>query len=194
MKYIPIALLITILLIPAVILLNLQKEIGLKQENEGKVIFFYGHKDFKSSFVSPKANLKSIVLKLKNISIRNSKPVKFSLLDKLDIIRQIDISGSNIPDGDIVRFTFEEIKNSKNKKYTIILSSPESTENEELGIHTDTLDNPVIITYHVPTSKLELILNVYKNFVIKIGIDKIFIAMWIILFSVICFLLKSIRF
>ena len=93
MKYIPVVLLIIILIIPAVTLLNLRKEIGLKQTDEGKVLFFSGSDEFKFSFISPKKNLNSVVLKLKNITIRssvgrNSKPIYFKLLENQGIIRQ----------------------------------------------------------------------------------------------------------
>lgn len=183
---------IIILIIPTVTLLSLRKEIGLKQTNEGKVIFFSGNEEFKFSFISPKKNLNSVVLKLKNISIRNSKPVYFNLLKDQETVRQIKINGSNIGDSDMVRFAFAEIKNSKNIKYTVVLNSPETEENEALGIHTDTFNYPVIITYHIPTSRLQLMSDVYKNFVDKILADKIFATTWLILFGSIAFIIKSV--
>ena len=192
MKYIPVIFLIIILILPAITLLGLRKEIGLNQTTEGEILFFYGVNDYRFTFLSPKENLSSIVLKLKNISIRNSKPVSFSLLENQEVIRQLHINGSNIGDPDVVRFAFAEIKNSKNVKYSVILSSPETEKNEALGIHTNTLNNPVIITYHIPTSRLQLISGVYKNFVDKILADKIFFITWIILFDSIVFIIKSI--
>lgn len=192
MKYIPVILLIIILIIPAITLLSLRKEIGLKQTTEGKVLFFYGSQDYRFSFVSLKENLNSIVLKLKNISIRNSKPVYFNLLQNHKSVRQLQLNGSNIGDGDMVRFAFAEIKNSKNILYTVVLSSPETEKIQALGIHTDTSDNPVIITYHIPTSRLQLISDSYKNFVNKILSDKIFVITWLILFGSIVFIIKSV--
>lgn len=192
MKYIPVILLVIILIIPAVTLLNLRKEIGLKQTDEGKILFFYGGQDYRFSFISPKENLSSVVIKLKNISIRNSKPVNFNLLENGKTVRQLQINGSNIEDSGMIRFAFKEIKDSKNKKYTVILNSPETEKSEALGIHTDTSSHPVIITYHIPSSRLQLIFNVYKNLVTKILADKIFNVTWLILFGCIVFLIKSV--
>lgn len=192
MKYIPVIILIIILILPAVTLLSLRKETGLKQTDEGKVLFFYGDQDFRFSFISPAQNLNSVVLKLKNISIRNSKPVYFNLLEDQETVRQIQINGSNIGDSDMVRFAFAEIKNSRNKKYTVILNSPETEKNEALGIHTDTFNYPVIITYHIPSSRLQVIFNVYKGLANKILTDRIFIAIWLILFGSAVLILKSV--
>lgn len=193
MKYIPIMLLVFILILPALTLLTLRKEIGLKQTNEGKVLFFYGNHNYLFSITSPKENLNSIVIKLKNISIRNTKPVYFNLLSNRETTRQIKINGSNIGDGEMVRFAFEEIKDSKNKIYTVVLNSPESEEKEALGIHTDTLDNPVIITYHIPTSRLHLILDIYKNIAERILEDKLFTVTWLILLGSIIFAINSLN-
>ncbi len=183
--------LIIILIIPAITLLNLRKEIGIKQTDEGKVLYFYGNQDYRFSFISPKENLNSVVIKLKNISIRNSKPLYFYLNDNQNTIRQIKINGSNIGDSSMVRFAFSEIEESKNKEYTVILSSPESDINNAIGIHTDVLNHPVITTYHIPSSKTQLIIKVYKNFADKILVDKIFIALWLALFGTMVFIIKS---
>lgn len=192
MKYIPV-LIIIIILLPAVTLLSLRKEVGLKQTEEGKVLFFYGSQDYRFSFVSPKDNLNSVVIKLKNISIRNSKPVYFKLLENQGVIKQIQINGSNIGDSSLVRFAFDEINNSKNKKYTVILSSPETKQKEALGIHTDFLDSPVITTYHKPSARLQMILDTYKNLGIKILADKIFIVIWLCLLGSSVLFMKSLR-
>ena len=92
----------------------------------------------------------------------------------------------------MTRFAFTKIKDSKDRKYTIILSSPKTKKDEALGIHTDTLNHPVIVTYHIPTSRLQLISDVYKNFVDKILADKIFVTIWLILFGSIVLIIKSV--
>lgn len=191
MKYIPAILLIIILIIPAVTLLSLRKEIGLKQTDEGKVLFFYDDQYYHFNFISLKENLNSVVIKLKNISIRNSKPVYFNLLENQETVKQIRINGSNIGDSSMIRFAFDEIKNSKKIKYTVIINSPETEKEEALGIHTDAANQPVIITYHTPSSRLQLISDVYRNFATKLLADKTFIAIWLILFGSIVFIIKA---
>lgn len=177
-------LILLIIILPGLTLLSLKKVTGLKQTNEGKVLFFYGDKNYSYTFISPEDNLNSVVLKLKNILIKNSEVVKFSLLDKrMQPIRNIDINGSNIPDGDLVRFAFEPISNSKGKEYTIFLSSPKSTEEKSIGIHTDPENNPVLITYHQTTSKISLISKIYQDFILRVFADKIFISIWFLLLT-----------
>lgn len=198
MKYIPVISIIFILILPALILLTLRKEVGLKQTSEGKVVFISGSEEFKFSFISPKKNLNSIVLKLKNITIRssvgrNSKPIYFKLLKNQVVIRQVQINGANIIEDFDVRFTFPVIEDSENKTFTITLSSPETNKDEAFGINTDNSNNPIIITYHIPTSKLNLIFDAYKNFAERILADKPFIAIWLILLSFAVFIIRSLN-
>lgn len=198
MKYLPVILLLIILIIPAITLLSLRKEVGLNQTNEGRMLLFYDNQDFQFSFVSPKNNLNSIVLKLKNFSIkvsvgRNSKPIYLNLLENQKILRQVQINGSNIVEESLVRFSFPEINNSKQKIYSVILNSPESKENEALGIYMDRLNNPVLTTYHIPTSKFQLIANIYASFTTRLLADKIFVLTWLILFGLIAFIIRSIK-
>lgn len=199
MKFIPLILLVIILIFPALALMALRKEIGLKQTNEGKVLYFYGKEDFQFSFTSPKKNLNSVVLKLENINIRvsvgrNSKPLYFSLLENEETLRKLQISGSNFVNDALVRFIFPVIEDSENKSYKIILSSPESEGGEALGIFTDNFGNPVIITYHLPSSRLQLISDVYKNLITRILADKVFIGFWLVLMGSAAFITKKVKF
>ena len=133
MKYIPIFLLIIIILIPAVTLLGLKKETGLKQTDEYKKIFFYKNRDFVFSFISPKARLNSIVLKMWNLSIENNKPVYINLLSDQKIIRSLRLNDSNMPNGEMLRLSFPEITDSKNKRFTLALNAPETEKDDVLG-------------------------------------------------------------
>lgn len=183
MKYIPILILIIILILPALVLLSLRKEVGLKQMDEYKKVFFHSNQDFRFSFISPKEKLNSIILKIWNLSIDNNKPIYFKLLLDQKTIRQLTLNDVNINNGDMVRFAFPEITDSKNKLFTLVLSAPDTKQDDVLGVYTDANNHPVIITYHTPLSKLELILDVYKNFGIKLVSDRIFILIWLILFG-----------
>lgn len=196
MKYIPVILLVFMLILPALTLLTLRKEIGLKQTREGKLAFISDKEDFRFSFISPKKNLNSVVLKLKNTTVRssvgrNSKPIYFKLLKNQSVLSQIQINGSNIIEDSDIRFTFPAIEDSENEIFTVILNSPETNKDEELGINMDTSNNPVIITYHIPTSKLHLMLDVYKNLLGRILEDKVFLVTWLILFGSIVLIIKS---
>lgn len=186
MRFIPLILFITILILPAFTLLTLRKEIGLERTRGDKVSYFHGKENIQFSFISPKKNLNSVVLRLENINKsvsvgRNSKPLYFSLLENQQILRKVQINGSNFVNDAFVRFAFPEIEDSENKKYIIILSSPESEGGEALGIFTDAPGNPVIITYHIPSSKVQLMLDIYQDFINRLLADKIFIIIWFVI-------------
>lgn len=191
MKYIPIIILIIILIAPTVTLLNLHKETGLKQTNEYKKVFFHSKKDFLFSFTSPKEKLNSIALKIWNLSIEKSKPIYFNLLLDKKIIRQLKLSDVNLSNGDIVRFAFPEITDSKNKRFTLVLSAPNTEKDDVIGVYTNAYNDPFIITYHTPSSKLRLISGVYESFTNKIFADPIFVVAWFILFGSATFLIKT---
>ncbi|OGE33536.1 hypothetical protein A3D83_01030 [Candidatus Daviesbacteria bacterium RIFCSPHIGHO2_02_FULL_41_10] len=184
MKYIPIFLLIIIILIPAVTLLGLKKETGLKQTDEYKKIFFYKNRDFVFSFISPKARLNSIVLKMWNLSIENNKPVYINLLSDQKIIRSLRLNDSNMPNGEMLRLSFPEITDSKNKRFTLVLNAPETEKDDVLGVYTNAGDHPVMTTFHTLSSRSQLILDTYNNFFNKILFDKTFFVIWLILFII----------
>lgn len=191
MKYIPIFLLIIIILLPAITLLSLRKEVGLKQTDEYKKVFFHSKQDFIFSFISPKEKLNSVILKMWNLSIDKNKPIYFKLLSDQKTIRQLTLNDVNINNGDMVRFAFPEITDSKNKRFTLILSAPDTKKDDVLGVYTNTSGNPVITTYHTLSSRLLLITNSYENLSTKIFADRAFVAIWFLLFGSIIFVIKK---
>lgn len=182
---IPLILIVIIILIPALALLIIRKETGLNQTSEGIFSYFSGEINYQASFISPKDNLSSLSLKIKNTSLENQKPVYFKLSTNTDTLRTVQINGSNIPNGydlpysDMVRFAFPVIKDSMNKKFFITLSSKESARNEEFGVFVDQNNNPVLITYHTPSSKLNQIVNIYSSLFNRVLADKFFIVIWL---------------
>lgn len=192
MKYIPI-LIIIIILLPAVTLLSLRKEVGLKQTDEYKKVFFHSKQDFIFSFISPKEKLNSVILKMWNLSIENNKPIYFKLLSDQTTIRQLTLNDVNIGNGDMVRFTFPEIIDSKNKRFTLVLSAPDTKNDDVLGVYTNSSDYPVIITYHTLSSRLQLILSTYKHFITRMLADKAFVVGWLLLSGSIVFVIKRLN-
>lgn len=181
MKYIPLFIIFLIILSPGIIILSLRKTTGLVQWNEANIIYIYSDKKYESSFISPKENLNSITLKFYNLGSKNIKPLYFELAENDKIIRTLNINGMHITDRQSVRLAFPLINDSKNKLFKIILNSPESNEDDAVGIFTDDKDRPVMVTYHHPSSKIKLIEEVYKNTTLRLAEDKLFIAIWLIL-------------
>lgn len=76
------------------------------------------------SFRASGDGLYLVLVKLKNVSIRNRDAFIFSLLNEGgEKVREVQISGVNIGDGEIVKFRFEPILDSQEKAYHIKLES-----------------------------------------------------------------------
>src|SRR3989344_4275127 len=180
MRYICIFYILLILLVPAFAAFARKKRLGLNRQTENYVYYFYGENNYKSLFISPQENLNSIALKIKNPNLKNNLPARLSLSnDKIN--ENINFSGKNVGDGDWIRFTFPEIPDSKDKKFFLELSSIESSRTDALGINIDKeSSSPAITTYHRINSHKNLIFDIYKNFLIKVSQDKLFISFWIL--------------
>lgn len=188
-KYI-VALFIFIMILPGLELLSLRKITGIENRASNHVInFFKGH-DFQQQFISPKNNLYSIEIKLKNSNMRNHDPVTFTLTSK-DTLQKLDLNGTNIRDSDWTRFTFEEISQSQNQSFTFTLSSPSSMDNA-LAIEINNQKQAAFVTHHRIPSRLNLITETYQQFLKKLMADKFFLVAWALLILVL--LKNSVKF
>lgn len=183
MRYLPLTSLVIILILPAITLLGLRKEKGLQQTDTYTVTFFHRKKDFQFSFVSPKDNLNSIALKMWNLSLEKNKPIYFKLSLDQQTVRQLVVNDSNIINGDMVRFSFPEVVDSKGKYFTLTLNAPETQRDDVLGVYINSNNYPVINTFHKSTNQLQLILGVYWNLIKRIIIDKTFLFFYTGLFT-----------
>lgn len=99
------------------------------------------------TFISPEDNLTGIGVSIKNPNFANRKKTTINIYDEGDkLIRTIILNGQNIADGKFVRILFEPIIDSKNKKFTWSILSPES-------VFTDALE--VFLTDKQPTWSLD---------------------------------------
>lgn len=177
MKYL-ILLIIFIILLPAFVTLMLHKSIGLNQQSENHTVYFYGNQNYTQNFTSPKENLNSLSLRMKNTSLGNKEPVTFSIYSASQKITQLKLNGSNIGDGGWVRFSFDKISDSKNRTFRLELSSLTSTPVNAIGVQVNSQNETALITYHIPSSKLNLIYDIYLSFFKKVLQDPIFIIIW----------------
>lgn len=72
--------------------------------------------------------LNVVVIFLKNRSILNNDKLVFTLSQNNQTVRTIELSGSNVGDGETVRFQFEPIIDSGSKTYEIKLVAPDTQE------------------------------------------------------------------
>ncbi len=78
-----------------------------------------------SQTISPQHDgLNVIMIFLKNRSLINTDKIIFTLSENEKVIRTIELSGSNIGDGDTVRFQFDPIPDSAGHTYSLRLEAP----------------------------------------------------------------------
>ncbi|MDP3918075.1 MAG: hypothetical protein Q8Q30_02795 [Candidatus Woesebacteria bacterium] len=144
----------------------------------------YGIRDFTQYFVSKNKNLVAIGTTIKNPNLKNKKDIIFNLYDNNDnLIRTTTLNGFNIGDGDFVKIIFNVIPDSKDKKYSFILESPDAKEDEIIEVfltnETDYILNysyddethlggAPMVTFHKPDSRLETVKLVYLNLFFKL--------------------------
>lgn len=175
-KYI-LSLFIFIMILPTLELLTLRKVTGIEQNPSGQIIYFLKDRDFKQQFISPKNNLYSIEIKLKNPDMRNRDPVTFSLSSDNKTLSKLDLNGTNIRDGDWTRFTFEEIPQSENQSFGFTLAS-NSPPDKAIGVEVNGQNQAAFITFHRIPSRLNLIIDTYQQFSNKLIADKFFLGIW----------------
>lgn len=124
------------------------------QPIENTQVWIYSGHPIKQEFIPQNNGLNVITVYLKNVSLRNKEPFLFELSDSSGLLRTIGINGSNIGDGDNVRFQFAPVVDSAGRQFTIILSS-ESEKEMAIGAgYSDQVRSIAFQTYYFPQSRL----------------------------------------
>lgn len=129
------------------------------QDGQRNEVWIYRDHGVKFPIVPNNDGLNTIKVFIKNPYLRNKDPFEFSLLDKNEnIVRKILINGSNIGDGDLVRFQFEPIIDSAGKKYIIQLLASNSEISQSVGTTAS------FEAYYKPQNKLKILMDVAREF------------------------------
>ena len=138
------------------------------QPHENTQVWVYKDHPISQTFTPKNNGLNVITIYLKNVSLRNQEPFKFVLSDKSVPIREINLSGYNIGDGDNVRFQFDPIMNSKDLPLTLTLSS-DSSQSKAIGVgFSEPSQSIAYLTYYYPTSRLQVLKTVTISFIRKL--------------------------
>lgn len=87
------------------------------------------------SFTPLHNGLNVVRVYLKNVSIRNHDPLSFTLTDSTgQVVSHIDLNGSNVGDGDSVRFQFPPLPDSAGRTFTFTLTAPTTETSTEIGV------------------------------------------------------------
>ncbi len=189
--------LLMVLILPLSLTLLIKIIPGGIQPSLGNTEKIYGVISLSQAFISPKDNLTGIGVSIKNPNFANKKKTTVSIYDDGNrLIRTIILNGQNIADGKFVKILFDPIKDSRNKKFVWLVSSPESNFDDALQIFlTDnrpqwSLDLQVnnktseqvlsYVTLHRPSNSTEVLVEVMSGWVEKIKGDNIFFLMYFI--------------
>lgn len=130
-------------------------DIGQSRENT-QVWVYSGH-PVSQSFTPHNDGLNVVTVYLKNVTLRNQDPFKFELSDSSGIIREINLSGYNIGDGDNVRFQFDPIPDSANRPFTFTFTSDSPSE-IAIGVgFSEPAGSVAYQTYYFPSSRLQVL-------------------------------------
>jgi hypothetical protein len=145
----------------------------------------YEDKVVEDSLTISSDNFTGVGLSFKNPNLINKKDISLKVSEVGgDTVRIAVLSGSIIPDGGFVRFTFEPITGSKGQEYALTLSSPSSREGEALEVYLSAgADNFASVVYYKPTSAASLIGDVYSNWLGRFFGDEVFAVFYLVLIA-----------
>lgn len=174
-----------VFLLPGVLALGIKTLPSGVQPPLEKTKDIYGLFTVSQEFVSLRPNLTSIAMSIKNPNLKNKKAVTLSLYDEdKNLIRTATLNGLNIDDGAFVKFTFDTIPDSLNKKYTFSLIAPEAGPEDLLSVFytdkkpawigqlkfgkEDVAGGISLVTFHKPQSKMEVVKEIYSNLISRL--------------------------
>ncbi len=149
------------------------------------------------SFIAREDNLTGIGVSIRNWVLQNKKDIHLELYDKDNkLLRRSTLSGKNIQDGSFMKFQFEPLADSKDKKYTFVFKAPDALESDSLRIlytsksvegATDFMargeqrEGAVsFVAFHKPNNPLSLTLGIYLNLFNRLIADTLFFVFYTI--------------
>lgn len=187
--------LLMLFVMPLTLLITINSISYSDQPSLDLIYELYGSRVIKQEFTSTGNFLNGIGMSIKNPNLVNKKQIEMKIYRNGVLERTSILNGFNIPDGAFVKFNFPAIESSKDVKFEIILSSPESNEKESLGIFLTKNGNTqlgnlesdkkiidgkiALISYYRVSSKLGLIRYVFRTFVLRFLSDNLFAMFYI---------------
>lgn len=167
------------------------RSLNVSQEKADKTVLIYDGHGQQTTFVSRFDNINLIYVRLKNQERRNVDDFDFQIRDQLNnVLRQIDISGSNISEDDWVKFQFLPLNNIKNQTLILSLNSTTIDQNKAILVFTDNYNQ---LTYKVYSTNnwFNVLGEGLVNFYHRFTKDNLFAIIYLILF--VCIIIGYLR-
>lgn len=161
-------------------------------------------------FLSQEDGLSGIGMSIKNPNYINKKDIIIQIYDQEDrIIRSTTLNGARISDGQLVKFKFDPIQDSKDKIYKFTLQAPQESEQTKslevfltyeipdwskgLHINNNLTDSSIsFVTYYHVENPLSNIFSIYIRWWYKLSGDLPFLISYLtILIGLMAFLTRS---
>jgi hypothetical protein len=140
----------------------------------------YGVFTVSQEFTSPDNNLTAIATTLGNPNLKNKDKIEFVLRSaEGNVVRTVTLSGLNVGDGAFVKFLFDPIVDSKDKKYIFTISSPGAGEEQVINVFVaqertdfigratygeEVIENGLpIVVYFKPMSRIGVASDIYAS-------------------------------
>jgi hypothetical protein len=159
----------------------------------------YGTRTFEQEFRSYKNNLAGLGLSIRNPALRSKKNINLEVYDGSKPIRTVDISGSNIADGTFIKVAFLPIGESQSKNYKIVITSPDSIQNDSFSISLSKNNTPelgdllidgierdekmAMIGFYKIDSKYSLFSFVFGDFIKRMRDDNSYLIFYLMLLT-----------
>lgn len=167
-----------------------QPPLSTVQDIEGEIVVA-------QEFISPEDRLTGVALSLKNPNLQNKKDITLTLEDEnYQPIRTSTLNGSHVQDGEYVKFLFNPVANSKDRKFVLSFSAPQANNLDDMQIFlTDQkqawVSNLIVgkkvlpgkavafTTLHKPASLLGLWSDIYSGWLSRLFQDGVFAVVYL---------------
>lgn len=193
-------LIIFLMFLPAILIYFIKEAPNDFQPPLHSTEHIYADSTTSQSFLSYENDLSGIGISIKNPNLQNQKDIILQIYDQDNqLIRNVSINGSKIHDGQLVKFKFDPIKDSKDRVFKFTLQAPQEGEQTKslevfltyeipnwsrgLYINNNLSDASIsFVTYHHIESPLLNIFNIYTKWWYKLSGDLPFLISYLTIF------------
>jgi len=178
--------LITILIIAFVFLSPLIVSFGLRelpitnQKPFGDHRKVYGEIVYNTNIIGEEANLLAVGLSFRNYNLLNKKDITMILYNDGIEVRKASVNGGSITDGGLIKFRFAPLVDSKDKSYSVEISSKDSNDEDSLQVYFDSTGSDLNYQLFYKPNYLSTVTSVYNNWLAKLLSDKLFLGFYVL--------------
>jgi len=162
---------------------GIKNRLDVSQPFQDTFVNLPGEGILEQTFVANHDFVNIVILSLKNPGLANKGEFLFSLqTEEGQPLVERTFSGYNIEDPCSIRFQFDPLTSSKNKKLKILIRSLTSTE-PSIGVGASRKDGLSYSVYYKTVDKKSAVLELVSSLTKRFWADKVFFIFWLFLLS-----------